>query len=89
MELEIADRYPDEISGFVTDGGQPVIFKNPEYATESEVKYISSIYQDFEDAQIQVMGNWEQFFDFKFRNQNEVLISFSIIIISNFLLKIN
>ena len=50
MELEIADRYPDEISGFVTDGGQPVIFKNPEYATESEVKYISSIYQDFEDA---------------------------------------
>ena len=50
MELEIADRYPDEISGFVTDGGQPVIFKNPEYATENEVKYISSVYQAFEDA---------------------------------------
>ena len=50
MEMEIADRYPDEISGFVSDGGQPIIFKNPEYATESEVKYISSVYQDFEDA---------------------------------------
>ncbi len=50
MELEIADRYPGEISGFVTDGGQPVIFKNPEYATESEIKYISGVYQAFEDA---------------------------------------
>lgn len=50
MEMEIADRYPDEISGFVTNGGQPVIFKNPEYATESEIKYISGVYQAFEDA---------------------------------------
>lgn len=50
MEMEIADRYPDEISGFVSEGGQPMIFKNPEYATESEIKYISSVYQDFEDA---------------------------------------
>lgn len=50
MELEIADRYPTEISGFVTDDGQPVIFKNPEYATESEIKYISDVYQSFEDA---------------------------------------
>lgn len=50
MEMEIADRYPDEISGFVTNGGQPVIFKNPEYATESEIKYISGVYQSFEDA---------------------------------------
>lgn len=50
MEMEIADRYDSEISGFVSNGGQPVIFKNPEYATESEVKYISGIYQNFEDA---------------------------------------
>ncbi len=50
MEMEIADRYDSEISGFVSDNGQPVIFKNPEYATENEVKYISGVYQDFEDA---------------------------------------
>ncbi len=50
MEMEIADRYDGEISGFVSNGGQPVTFKNPEYATESEVKYISGIYQNFEDA---------------------------------------
>ncbi len=56
MEMEIADRYPGEISGFVSDGGQPIIFKNPEYATESEVKYISSVYQDFEDAVMSADG---------------------------------
>lgn len=50
MEFELANRYADEISGFVTDGGQPVIFKSAEYATESEINYISSFYQDFEDA---------------------------------------
>lgn len=50
MEMEISDRYDGEISGFVSNNGQPVIFKNPEYATENEVKYISGIYQNFEDA---------------------------------------
>ncbi len=56
MEMEIADRYPDEISGFVTDNGQPMIFKNPEYATEAEIKYISSFYQKFEDAVMSADG---------------------------------
>ena len=50
MEMEISDRYDSEISGFVSKNGQPMIFKNPEYASEKEVKYISGIYQNFEDA---------------------------------------
>ena len=50
IEMEIADRYDGEISGFVSDNGQPVTFKNPEYATENEVKYISGVYQNFENA---------------------------------------
>ena len=29
------------------------------------------VYQDFEESQIQVMGNWEQFFDFKFRTASD------------------
>ena len=56
MEMEISDRYDSEISGFVSDNGQPVIFKNPEYATESEVKYISGVYQNFEDAVMSADG---------------------------------
>lgn len=50
MEFEIADRYDSEISGFVSHSGQPIIFKTPEYATEKEINYISSVYQSFEDA---------------------------------------
>lgn len=50
LELEIPDRYPQEISGFVTNGGQAVIFKCPEYASEEQIKYISDYYQRFEDA---------------------------------------
>lgn len=56
MEMEIADRYDSEISGFVSNNGQPVIFKNPEYATENEVKYISGVYQNFEDAVMSADG---------------------------------
>lgn len=29
------------------------------------------VYQDFEDTQIQIMGNWEQFFDFNFRTASD------------------
>lgn len=29
------------------------------------------VYQDFEDGQLQIMGNWEQFFDFKFKNTSD------------------
>ena len=29
------------------------------------------IYQDFEENQIQIMGNWEQFFDFKFKTASD------------------
>ncbi len=29
------------------------------------------VYQDFEESQIQIMGNWEQFFDFNFRTASD------------------
>lgn len=50
LELEKPYRYPDEVSGFVTDNGQPVVVKTPEYASKAQVEYISGYYQDFEDA---------------------------------------
>ena len=31
------------------------------------------IYQDFEESQIQIMGNWEQFFDFNFRTASDFI----------------
>lgn len=50
LEMEIANRYPDEASGFVTTSSQPVVVKSPEYASKEQIAYISEYYQDFEDA---------------------------------------
>ncbi len=50
LEMEIANRYPAEASGFVTTTSQPVVIKGPEFASKEQVAYISEYYQDFEDA---------------------------------------
>lgn len=50
LELEVASRYPDEASGFVTKNGQAVVSKSPEYASKSQIQYISSYFQEMEDA---------------------------------------
>ncbi len=50
LECELASRYDKEISGFVSNYGQPIVLKSPEYASKEQVEYISSYYQDFEDA---------------------------------------
>lgn len=56
LEMEIANRYVDEVSGFVSNMGQPFIMKSPEYASKGEIDYISAYYQDFEDAVISADG---------------------------------
>ena len=50
MEFELVARYADETCGFVSKNGQPVIMKSPEYISKAQSKYISSFYQEFEDA---------------------------------------
>lgn len=50
IEFEMYARYFMEVSGFVTKKGQPVTMKSPEYASKAEIDYISSFYQEFEDA---------------------------------------
>lgn len=50
LELELGGRYNDEPSGFTTAAGQHVIVKSPEYASEAQVKYISSYWQEMEEA---------------------------------------
>ena len=50
LEMELANRYGDELCGFVTSRSQPLTLKSPEYASELQVKYISDYYQRFEDA---------------------------------------
>lgn len=50
LELEYPDRYKKEASGFITTRGQPVIIKEPEYASPAQVEYIRAFMQGFENA---------------------------------------
>lgn len=56
LELEKIYRYPNEASGFITDIGQAIVVKTPEYASKAQVEYISGYYQDFEDALYSATG---------------------------------
>ena len=50
LETEFPDRYRDEVSGFITENGQHVVLKSPEYAARAEVAYISDFYGEMERA---------------------------------------
>lgn len=50
LELEFAHRYPDEPTGFITTRNQGVLTKNPEVLTKDTGAYISTFWQEFEDA---------------------------------------
>ena len=50
LETEKIYRYVNEVSGFITDIGQAIVVKTPEYASRAQVTYISNYYQAFEDA---------------------------------------
>lgn len=50
LEYDLHSRYVSEVSGFVTEHMQCVVIKSPEYASKEQVRYISDLYQDFENA---------------------------------------
>lgn len=56
LEYDLPDRYVKEVSGFVTNRNQTIVLKSPEYASEAQVKYISALYQEFEDAVFSANG---------------------------------
>ena len=50
LEMELSDRYGAEASGFCSIRGQAVVIKYPEFASLEQVNYISTFYQDMENA---------------------------------------
>ncbi|MBQ6021077.1 MAG: CotH kinase family protein [Clostridia bacterium] len=56
LETEMPDRYLNEICGFVTNNGQAIVLKSPEYASEKEVRYIEQIFNDAENAIVSSTG---------------------------------
>lgn len=50
FERELDYRYEEEVSGFVTSGGDAYALQSPKYATEAQVNYIADRMQEFTDA---------------------------------------
>ncbi len=50
IERELEERYPEEVSGFITKQGNIYALKSPKYASEEQVAYIAGKMQEFEDA---------------------------------------
>lgn len=50
LEFELDERYPDEVSGFVSNRRQQVVVKSPEFASKNQVEYIKEYFQNMEDA---------------------------------------
>ena len=50
LECDQKNRWGSEASGFVTERAQAVVVKEPEFASKAQVEYISSYWQEAEDA---------------------------------------
>lgn len=50
LEFELDERYPNEVSGFVSNRRQQVVVNSPEFASKAQVEYIRNYFQDMEDA---------------------------------------
>lgn len=97
LELELRDRYPGEISGFVSNRGMSVVIKEPEYASKAQVEYIRNYFQSFEDALFAPDGrnsqgkHYSEYIDVQsFADLyvlNDVLVNFDTCITSAYLYK--
>lgn len=69
LEYDYMARYDQEISGFVTKNGQPVVIKSPEYASREEVSYIADFMEAATEALYSPTGrnaegrSWSEYFD--------------------------
>lgn len=79
IEMELANRYADEISGFVSNGNQPFIMKSPEYASKAQMEYISDYYQRFEDAVFSETGKNAKGEDYKDLADFDSLVSYYLV----------
>ncbi len=50
LELDFQARYAEEVSGFVSNHGQCVVVKEPEYASKAQVEYVSRLWNEAEEA---------------------------------------
>ncbi len=56
LEMDQAERYGDEESGFVLEGGAYAVSKSPSRLSQAQYRYISAYMQECEDAMIEAVG---------------------------------
>lgn len=84
LELDYESNYYSEISGFETQHGQNIVIKSPELATQAEVNYIASYYQEAEDALYSRTGrnslgkHYSEYFDMESLAMMYILEEFSL-----------
>jgi len=50
LEFDYANRYVTEASGYTTKKGQPIVIKEPEYASDAQTRYVASLMQSIENG---------------------------------------
>ena len=50
LEVDFKERYDEEVSGFISPNGRPVVIQEPQYTSFNQTKYIGEIYSQFENA---------------------------------------
>jgi hypothetical protein len=48
LEFEMQERFPNEISGFISNKGQQIVVKTPEFATKDQIDFISDLFNKVE-----------------------------------------
>ena len=60
LEFELLDRFPDEISGFISNKGQQIVCKYPEYASKAQIEFIMGKWNTAEALMYSKSSTYEQ-----------------------------
>ncbi|MGN0503643.1 MAG: CotH kinase family protein [Ruminococcus sp.] len=60
LEFELNERFADEISGFISNKGQQIVVKYPEYTSKNQIDFISQKWADAEALMYNKDATYEQ-----------------------------
>ncbi len=60
LEFELDERFADELCGFISDEGQQIVCKYPEYATWREMEFISEVWNNAEAVMYDPNATYEE-----------------------------
>lgn len=60
LEFELDERFPDEISGFISDKGQQIVCKYPEYASKAQMEFVMGKWNSAESVMYNESASYAQ-----------------------------